>query len=174
MKFFIAIFSILIVQFSWAQDFEKMSDDFLSEVVIGDSINLRTLPQKPIEIDSLELFEHINYEKHSLMEIAMLDSIQSFLDTASIQDKAQLLKQIENNNEFQWKNLSPKQFVIFKEKKEGKGSTNYSLPIFYSTNKAMIYHSWYFGSHYAGMSIDFWEFKDGKWTKLKSETLWMS
>jgi len=174
MKILTALIGILLIHPSTAQDYEKMKNSFLSEVVIGDSINLKTLPKEPIVIDSLLLFKHIDYQTHSVMELSIDGSITSFVDTGSISLKMNLIQQIEGNNNFKWKDLNKGTFYLYEKRKKKKGSVNYSLPIFYSENNALIYYSWHFDALYAGKSVDFWEYKDGMWQKIKSETLWMS
>lgn len=174
MKLIFNIITILLVQVSFAQNDENRINTFLSDVVFGDSINLTTLQKKPINIDTSDLFLHLSYERHSKMELAVYDTIKSFLDTASASLKKNIVDQIQTNNDFHWKDLNVNHFVVYKKRKKGKSLVNYSLPIFYSSNKALVYHSWSFDSLYAGSSVDFWEYKSGIWVKIKSETLWMS
>lgn len=174
MKILISIIGVLLFQVSKAQDYETMKNNFLSEVVIGDSINLKTLPKEVIYIDSLELFKHIDYAKHSIIELSYNDTIPKFIDTASVSLRKKLIQQVGINNTFKWKDLNADHFYIYKGKNKSKGGVNYSLPIFYSKNKVLIYYLSYFDSSFAGKSVDFWEYKDGKWIKINSETLWMS
>ena len=158
----------------FSQNIDSLKIQLLRKYILTDTINIQVMSRRPIEINVAELLNQLDWEKHDPLALAFNDTIVRYTDTISVEGKKNIEYQVEENNQFRWRVLEKYNFSIVKVKPQQSVYSGYSLPIQYARNKFVVYRSYFFESNYTGMKIDFWEWKNGCWKKVKSHTVWMS